>query len=104
MKASNLGKVWTGQTHDLIVMNLHFKLMETGSDIDLKYMDVMILLCTGGFSQLTCASHVPELQISGGIHARGAFPEAWSQLELRSAQCVSVAVLLAKDPAGPTPT
>lgn len=44
-----------------------------------------------------CASHVPELQITGGTHARGAFPEAWSQLELRSAQCVSLAGLSAKE-------
>lgn len=44
-----------------------------------------------------CASHFPELQITGGIHARGAFPETWSQLELRSARCVSMAVLLAKE-------
>lgn len=49
MKASNLEKVWTEQTHDLIVVNLHSQLMEAGSDIDLKYMDIMILLCTRGF-------------------------------------------------------
>lgn len=46
---------------------------------------------------MTCASHIPELQITGGRHARGAFPEAWSQLELRSARCVSMAVILGKE-------
>lgn len=49
MKASYLEKVWTEQTHDLIVMNLHSQLMGTINDIDLKYVDIMVLLCTRGF-------------------------------------------------------
>lgn len=48
MKASNLEKIWTDQTHYLIVMNLHSQLMGTGNDIDLKYVDEMVLLCTRG--------------------------------------------------------
>lgn len=93
MKASNLEKVWREQTHDLIVMNLHSQLMETGNDIDLKYVDIMILLCTRGFQPadvcITCsrASDYSRDTCQGSI--------SWSKLELRSAQCVSVAVLLA---------
>ena len=81
-------------------MNLHYQLMEAGNDVDSKYVDIMILLLDlGDFSQLECAC----ITLSRASDYRRAscqvehFMNAWSQLEWRSARCISVAVLLAKE-------
>lgn len=82
-------------------MNLHYQLMGAGNDIDLKYVDMMILLLDlGGFSQLeraciTLSRASDYRRVSCQVEH---FMNTWSQPEFRSAWYISVAVLLARQP------
>lgn len=78
------------QTHYLIIMNLHQQLMGAGNDLVLNYVDNNITSGSRGFQparvSITPSRASAYRRASGQVEH---FRSTWSQLESRTAWCVS---------------